>query len=90
MTIALQALSLVEKAEPVQVRFTLRLRDQGSMWMQDVCKVYMNYIMFCGHLDYFQKPPLRGRPNTKLEDYALQMIKTVDLFYFIMCENSHG
>jgi hypothetical protein len=26
MTITLQALSLVEKAEPVQVRFTLRLR----------------------------------------------------------------
>ena len=25
----LQALSLVEKAEPVQVHFTLRLRDQG-------------------------------------------------------------
>ena len=28
MTTTLQALSLVEKAEPVQVRFTLRLRDQ--------------------------------------------------------------
>ena len=27
----LQALSLVEKAEPVQVRFPLRLRDQMSM-----------------------------------------------------------
>jgi hypothetical protein len=31
VTITLQALSLVEKAEPVQVRFTLRLRDQWSM-----------------------------------------------------------
>ena len=30
VTIALQALSLVEKAEPVQVRLTLRLRDQLS------------------------------------------------------------
>ena len=28
MTITLQALSLVEKEEPVQVRFTLRLREQ--------------------------------------------------------------
>jgi hypothetical protein len=28
---ALQAISLVEKAEPVQVRFTLRLRDRQSM-----------------------------------------------------------
>ena len=41
----LQALSLVEKVEPVQVRFTLRLRDQRSMWMQDGCKVYMDSYM---------------------------------------------
>ena len=39
-----QALSLVEKAEPVRVRFnTLRLRDQWSKWMQDGCKVDMDY-----------------------------------------------
>jgi hypothetical protein len=31
VTITLQALSLAEKAEPVQVRFTLRLRDQQSI-----------------------------------------------------------
>ena len=42
MAIKLQALSLVEMAEPVQVRFTLRLRDQWSMWMQDGCQVYMD------------------------------------------------
>ena len=30
-TNTLQALSLVEKAEPLQVHFTLRLRDQRSM-----------------------------------------------------------
>ena len=35
VTITFQAFSLVEKAEPVQVRcFTLRLRDQRSMGMQ--------------------------------------------------------
>ena len=45
MTITLQALSLVEKAEPVQVRFTLRLRDQQSIWMQDGCKVYVDSYM---------------------------------------------
>jgi hypothetical protein len=37
MTITLRALSLVEKAEPVQVRFTLPLRDQpeyvNARWM---------------------------------------------------------
>ena len=49
-----------EKAEPVQDRFTLRLRDQRSEWMQDGCKVYMDLSMasngscFHGHLDYIQ------------------------------------
>ena len=44
--ITLQALSLVKMAEPVQVRyFTLRLRDQRSMWMQDGCEVYMDSHM---------------------------------------------
>jgi hypothetical protein len=41
----LQATPLVEKAEPVQVHFTLRLRDQWSMWMQDGCKVYVDSYM---------------------------------------------
>jgi hypothetical protein len=45
VTITLQALSLVEKAEPVQVCFTLCLRDRRSMWTQDGCKVYMDYYM---------------------------------------------
>ena len=45
MTITFQALSLVEKVEPVQVRFTLRLRDQRSKWIQDGCKVYMDSYM---------------------------------------------
>jgi hypothetical protein len=77
-----QALSLVETAEPVQVRFILRLRDQHSMWMQDGCKVYMDsymvsygslhglwwIIMFHDHLDYFQESPLGGRSNTKPGD----------------------
>ena len=35
-----------KKAEPVQVHFTLRSRDQRSMWMQDDgCKVYMDSYM---------------------------------------------
>jgi hypothetical protein len=45
VTTTLQALSLEEKAEPVQVCFTLRLRDQWSMWMHDGCKVYMDTYM---------------------------------------------
>jgi hypothetical protein len=76
MTITLQALSSVEKEELVQVRFTLRLRDQQSMWMQDGCKVYMhsyvasNGACFIVHLDYFQILPLGGRPNTKPRDHG--------------------
>ena len=75
VTSTLQALSFVEKAKPVQVHFTLRLRDQRSMWMQDGYKVCMDSYMasigslFHGHSDYFQKPPLRGRPNTKPGDH---------------------
>ena len=45
VTITLQALSLVEKVEPVQVRSTPRLRDQWSMWLQDGRKVYMDSYM---------------------------------------------
>jgi hypothetical protein len=45
VTIALQAFSLVEKPEPVQVPFTLCLRDQRSMWMKDGCQVYMDSYM---------------------------------------------
>ena len=30
----------------------------------------IEWIMFHGHLDYFQKPPLGGRPNTKPGDHG--------------------
>ena len=65
---ALQALSWVEKAEPVQV-----LRDQQS---KDGCKVYMDsyigikWIIFHARLDYFQKLLLGGRSNTKPTDHG--------------------
>ena len=72
MTITLQALSLVGKVEPVQVRFTLRLRDQRSMWMQDDgCIVFMDSYMasngscFLVTWIVLQKTPLGSRPNTK-------------------------
>ena len=43
--------------------------------MHDGCKVYMNSHMasngscFHAHLDYFQKPSLGGRSNTKPGDH---------------------
>ena len=46
VTTALQALSLVETAELVQVCFTLCLMDQRGKWMQGgSCKVYMDSCM---------------------------------------------
>ena len=76
MTNTLQALALADKAESVLLRFTLHLRDQRSMWMHDGCKPYMNsYMALSGscimvHLDYFQKPPLGHRPDTKLGNHG--------------------
>ena len=43
--------------------------------MQDGCEVYMEFlhdiqwIMLHGHLDYFQKPHVGERPNTKPGDH---------------------
>jgi hypothetical protein len=37
--------------------------------MQDGCEVYIEWFMFHGHVDYFQKPLLGGRPNTKPGDH---------------------
>ena len=77
VTITLQALSLVEKTEPVQVRFTLLLRDQRRKW----CKMdekstciptwhRMDQVSWPLRL-YCQNPPLGGRPNTEPEDHGI-------------------
>ena len=70
-------LSLVEKAGLVQIRFTLQLRDQRSiyvdgrwMWSLHGFLHGIKWVMLDGHLDYFQKPPLGGRPNTKHGDHG--------------------
>ena len=85
---------LVEKAEPVQVHFTLCLRDQRSIWMQDGCKVYMDsYTAFNGSCfmvtwTTFKNHLLEVGLTQNQETMALQTLTTVDLFYFIMCEDS--
>ena len=95
VTIAFQALSLVEKAEPVQVRFTLRLRDQQSMQMQYGCKDYMNSYMastgpcFMVIWTIWKKHLLEVSLTQKWETMALRMLTIVDLFYSIMCEDAH-
>ena len=56
--------------------FTLRLRDQRSMWLQDGHNVYMDpYVASngpCvhGYLNYFQQPSLGGRFNVKPGDHG--------------------
>ena len=72
VTITLQALSLVEKVEPVQVHFTLRSRDRRSMWMPSGCKVYMNMASngscFTVTWTIIKTHLLEGTPNTKPGD----------------------
>jgi hypothetical protein len=95
VTNTLQPLSLVEKAELVQVRFTLCLRDQRSMWMQDESQVYMDSYMasngscFMVTWTIFKNHLLEVGRTQNWEIMALQMLTTVDLFYFIMCEDPH-
>ena len=68
-------LSLVGKAEPVQVRFTLRLRDQWSKcgkmdvkstWIH-TCWYQMDHVSWS--LELFKKSRLGDRPSTKLGVY---------------------
>jgi hypothetical protein len=102
MAIVLQALSLVEKVELVQVRFTLRLTDQQSKWTQDGCKVYMDYyipsngsclmVTWMISENHLLKVGLTQTHETMHSGISKQ---TVDLFYLSMCQdpiwiNSHG
>ena len=95
VTITLQALSLVEKADPVQARFTLRLRDQWSMWMQDGCNVYVDSYMalngscFMVTWIILKNHLLEVGVTQYRESMALRTLTAVDLFYFIMREDPH-
>ena len=46
----------------------------------------IEWIMFHGHLDYDSKPPLGGRPNTKLGDHNTPNAHSR---YFITYEDLH-
>ena len=85
------ALSLVEKVEPIlQVRLTLRLRDQQSMWMQAGCKVYMdsymtsNWSCFTITWTILKNHLLEVGLTQNRGTMALRTLRTVGLFYFIM------
>ena len=93
MTIALQALSLVEKVEPVQVRFRLRLRDHRSKWMRDGCKVDVDLYVassrpcFMVTWTSLNNHLLDVGLTQNWEITALRILKIVGLKWFIMCED---
>ena len=76
MTITLQALSLVEKGRvgPSLLHTMLEGPTEyvNARWMYSPHGFLhsIEWIMFNGHLDYFQKPPLTCRPNTKPRDHG--------------------
>jgi hypothetical protein len=95
-TVTLQALSLGEMAEPVQVcYFTLRLRDQRSMWMQDGCGVYVgSYVASNGPCfmvtwTVFKTRLLEVGQHKSGRPWQSECLQTVGLFSFIMCEDLH-
>jgi hypothetical protein len=64
--------------------------------MQDGCKVdriptmASNGIMFHGHLDYFRRPPLGGRPNTnQLGDHGTPNAHNRGFLLFFSCVRTH-
>ena len=78
-----------EKTEPDQVRFTLSLRHQWNMWMQDRCKkctwiptwhqmgscLMITWNIFQTHFSEV------GRPNTKLGDHGTPNARSQPLVY---------
>ena len=94
VTITLQALSLVEKFEPVQIHFTQCLRDQRIMWLQDGCKVYMDSYMAsdgsCSMVTWtiLKNCLLKVGLTWNRETMALTPnTHRIDLSYFITCED---
>ena len=76
MTVALQALSLVEKAEPVRDRFTWRSNGSCFMVTWTISKHRLLEV---------------GLTQNRWETLALRTFATVDFYFFIflkiMCED---
>ena len=93
VSITLQALSLVENPELVQVR--LRLRDQWSMWIEGGCQVYMDPYMasngscFMVTWTILRNNLLEVGLTHDRETIALRTLTTVVLFCSIMCKDPH-
>ena len=92
VTITLQALSLMEKAEPIQVHCTLCSRDRRSMWMQYYLEStwiptwhQMDHVSWS--LGLLSKPPLGGTPNPKPGDHGTPQSHNYWFIIIIMCED---
>jgi hypothetical protein len=79
----LEALSLMEKAEPVQVHFRLLLGINGvceckmdvkSTWIPTWHRMGSCFMVTWTVL---KKPPLGGRPNTKPGDHAMALRRRI-------------
>ena len=63
--------------------------------MQDGCKVYMDSYMVSNGSHFmvtwtiFKNHLLEAGLTQNWETMALQMLTTIDLFYFIMCKDPH-
>jgi hypothetical protein len=99
VTIILEALSLVEEAEPVQVRcFTLRTLEGPTEYVSECkmdVKVYMDSYMasngscFMVTRTIFENHLLEVGLTQNREIMALRTLATDDLFHFIMVEGLH-
>ena len=76
--------------------FHTTLRDQHSMWMQDGREVYMiptwhpmDRVSWSLRLYIFKSHFLEVVLTQNWEIMTLQMLTTVYLFYFMMCEDPH-
>ena len=69
------------------------LEDQRSMWMQDGCKVYMDFTWHrmgsCSMVTWtiFKHRLLEVGLTQNRENVAFRTLTTVDLLYFNMCED---
>ena len=96
MTITLQALSLVEKAETVQVRFTLYARGtKGVRECKMDVKVYTDSYMELNRSCFmviwiiFKNHLLKVGQTQNQETMTLRTLTAVGWFYSIMCEDLH-
>ena len=82
----------MEKAEQVvQVRcFTLLLRNQRSMWMQDGCKVYIDSYMASSGSCFMRASHYTWGHVTTLHDFRGVLGRPLNTFFWLSQFQGHG